>query len=105
MYAVYEQDALPEEDKGVDGVKHTVDYKGENLYVVIIWKKCEVFISSVKQDQDPKTGAAIDALSRLTTLAWKGSTVDTVIDQLRKSSRVKNDLPGIIARLLSEEFI
>lgn len=86
------------------GVRHRVTYRKENLYITIFPNKAEIFISSVKQDQDPLTGAAIDAMSRMTTLAWKGSTLDEVIDQLRKSSRSTKDLPGILARLLSEEI-
>ncbi len=86
------------------GFKHTVQYKDENLYVSIFPMRCEVFISSVKQDQDPLTGAAIDMASRLVTLAWKGSTLDVVIEQLRRSSRSTRDLPGILASLLAEDF-
>lgn len=87
----------------IRGIRHRVTYRKENLYITIFPSKAEIFISSVKQDQDPLTGAALDAMSRMTTLAWKGSTVDEVVNQLRKSSRSTKDIPGILARLLSEE--
>lgn len=91
-------------DEEIIGVRHRVTYRKENLYITIFPKKAEIFISSVKQDQDPLTGSALDAMSRLTTLAWKSSTLDKVIDQLQKASRSTKDIPGIIARLLSEEI-
>ncbi|MCK4814499.1 hypothetical protein KA005_01910 [bacterium] len=88
----------------IRGIRHRITYREENLYITIFPNKAEIFICSVKQDQDPLTGAALDAISRMTTLAWKGSTVDEVIDQLRKASRSTKDIPGILARLLSEEI-
>lgn len=101
MYQIWED---PEEYEGPLGVRHRVEYRKENLYIAIFPPKCEVFISSVLQDQDPLTKAALNAMSRMITLAWKSSTLDKVIDQLRKSSVVTNDLPGILSRLLAEDF-
>jgi len=91
-------------NEAIRGVRHRVTYREENLYITIFPMRCEVFISSVKQDQDPLTGAALDAMSRMVTLAWKGSLLDEVIAQLRKASRSTKDLPGILTSLLSEEI-
>jgi len=85
-----------------DAIRCCENYRKDKLYILIVPDKCEVFISSAKQDLDPLTGAALDAFSRLTSLAWQNSTTDRVIDQLSKASRSKKDLPGIIAKLIKE---
>ena len=95
-------------DKDIQGIRHRVEYRKDPVYIVIFPRKCEVFISSVKQDLDPLTGAAMDAMSRLISMAWGLSTLDKVVDQLRKASRTlegsrNRDLPGILADLLMEE--
>jgi hypothetical protein len=91
------------QDKGVRGVRHRVMYREEPLYVNIFPPKCEIFISSVDRDQDLLTGAALDALGRLTTLGWKTSGLDKVIQQLKRSSKSSRDMPGILANLLEED--
>lgn len=88
----------------VRGVKHRVKYMQENLYVSIFPMRAELFISSVAQDQDPLVGANLDAMSRMVTMAWKSNTLDKVLVQLKRSSRSSRDLPGILYRLLAEEF-
>ena len=94
--------------KSNKGTRHRVEYRRDPVYIVIFPYKCEVFISSVKQDLDPLTGAAMDAMSRLISMAWRLSTLDEVVAQLRKASRTlkgskTRDLPGILADLLMEE--
>ncbi len=93
---------MGQEHDVADAVRCCEKYRKDKLYILIVPDKCEVFISSVKQDLDPLTGAALDGFSRLTSLAWQNSTTGRVIDQLSKASRSKKDLPGIIARLIKE---
>ncbi len=88
---------------GSDSFRHRVDYRKDNLYIVIVPSKKEVFISSVDRDPDELTQAALDGFGRLIALAWEGSSTEEVVKQLRKASRTKRDIPGILAKLLTED--
>ncbi len=83
--------------------------KGENIYLVICTREgvpWEVFVK-----YDPETDRRQEAqymlaswvcITRFVTLALKSFPLDKTISQLRKSSRLKDDLPGIIAEKLKE---
>jgi len=89
-----------------NGVRHRVTYRDEKLYVNIFPMKCELFFSSVLENNKGGIllGAELNMISRMISLAWKFNTVDVVIEQLKRSSIVEWDLPGTLARLLAEEF-
>jgi len=92
-----------ENDKGKLGTRYRTQYRNDYLYVIVVPIKRELFISSADQDQDPLTGAGLDAMSRMVTLAWKKSSKQEVIKQLKKASRIRADLPGILSEILDGE--
>jgi len=96
---MYEGMGFPSADIA-DADRHRVSYREENLYILVVAKEKELFISSVEQDIDPLTGSVFDTLSRLVTLSWNGTSLKKVVEQLKRSSRVKNDLPGILSTIL-----
>jgi len=85
------------------GIRHRVTYRNDNLYVTIFPMRTEVFISSVDKNPDELTMAGLDTIARLVSLAWKTTTIDKVIGQMRKASRTDRDIPGILANLLAED--
>lgn len=87
-----------------DGSRYRTDYRGDHIYVATLPVTCEVFLSSVKQDLDAKTAAAMDVIGRLIALAWQNTSDEQLLKQLDRSSRSKNDLPGIIAVAIRKEI-
>lgn len=83
----------------VDGSRHIIIYEGDSIYVFISCESKEIFISSVN-DQIPKTAAIYDSLTRIMSLAWQTNDTEDIIKQLHRSSRAKDDLPGLLADLL-----
>ena len=79
------------------GQKQTHKYRGDKLYFSVFPQ--EVFISSVR-DKDHYEGALIDMGTRMISLALRLGGEDDVLDQLKKSSRSKKDIPGILYRVL-----
>ena len=82
-----------------DGLKYTITYNEDKIYVFISCESKEIFISSVN-DQIPKTAAIYDALTRIISLAWQTNDTEDIIRQLHRASRSKFDLPGMLAALL-----
>ncbi len=86
-----------------DAKRRAVEYRGESMYVVIVPSEREIFVSSVVEDLDPKTRAAINCMTRLVTLSWNCAGLDKTLKQMDRSSEVKADLPGLFAALIREE--
>lgn len=92
----------------LDCKRFRVTYREENFYVIIAWdeegKPCEVF-SEHATNRDYKLVymmASWDALTRSVTMNLKAYPLEKVVIQLHKSSRQKNDLPGILAEILGK---
>lgn len=83
----------------VNSKRYRIKYDGDSIYVTISCEAKEIFISSVN-DQIPKTASIYDALTRLISLSWQTNDLEDVVIQLKRSSRSKFDLPGMIAELL-----
>ena len=86
----------------VTASRHRITYDKDSIYVVISCEAKEIFISSVK-DQIPKTAAIYDSLTRMISLAWQTNDLEDIIKQLHRSSRMKSDLPGMLAELFIQK--
>ncbi|RLI65905.1 MAG: hypothetical protein DRO67_02010 [Candidatus Asgardarchaeum californiense] len=87
--------------------RYKVDYRGEHFYLLIVGrnnKPWEIFAEHPTNRKPSLTFmmAGWDGMTRFVTMALKAYPLDKVIRQLKKSSRQKNDLPGIIAEKLEE---
>ncbi len=85
--------------------RHRVRYRGQNLYIVILPEKREVFISRIETEDNDNdfTAAGLDTIARLTSKLWQEhESLDIIIDQLGKASRVPSDMPGILKVLLED---
>ena len=81
----------------LEGEKHTVAYRGDDIYVTCM--PSEVFVSSVRE-KDAYEASLIDMGTRLISLALRTGHGSELIKQLEKSSRSKKDIPGIFVSLL-----
>ena len=101
-----EQDLLPEmcpiKDDVLNAKRFKVTYRGENLYLLIAereGKPWEIWAEhATNGDPDLKYMlAGWDCSTRFIAQSLKLKPLGYVIKQLRSSSRLKKDLPGIIA--------
>lgn len=97
----------PLHDDILDSRRFIVPYRGETFYVVVVLKDdvpYELFAEH-PTNSDPSLYymmSSIDTITRLATMCLKKHTLQKVINQMARSSRTKNDFPGIISRVLTE---
>lgn len=84
------------------GSRCRIIYEKDAIYVFISCESKEIFISSV-DDKIPKTAAIYDSLTRIISLAWQTNDTEDIVIQLNRSSRRKDDLPGMLADLLIQK--
>lgn len=95
----------PLKDEILDAKRFRVKYKNENLYVVVATMEGmprEVFVQHATYGRNDLQFmmASWDSCTRLCSMALKQYPLEKVIRQLEKSSRSKNDLPGILSEKL-----
>lgn len=83
------------------GKRIRITYRNEPAYLLIFPDAKEIFISSI-DEQDHKTMAGIDAITRLVSLGWQSVGLEKTLNQLKKAKRNDKDLPGIILNVLGE---
>lgn len=94
-------------DDVLDAKRFRVRYRGENLYVIVATMNNiprEVFVKHPIHGK-PELHymmSSWDTCTRLASMALKKYPLRKVVRQLEKSSRTKNDLPGILANLLGQ---
>ena len=79
------------------GKKYTRKYRGDKLYFHAY--PCEVFINS-DRDKDDYEASLMDSLTRFISMSLRLGNIEDVLDQLKKSSRSKRDIPGILYDVL-----
>jgi len=97
---------LPKTPNKSNSNRHIVRYREKKLYIMVIPDEMEVFISRIDKPEERYNDdemAVIDTITRLTSKLWnEHKSLDTIIEQLSKASRVKHDLPGILAVILGD---
>ncbi len=85
-------------DDTLDGKKHTMMYDGEKYYISTF--PGEVFFSTRREKHD-SVSASLNTISRFVSLALQTQPLERVLDQLKKSSRSKKDIPGMLLKILT----
>ena len=97
----------PLKEDELDAKRFKVNYRGENLYLLIVLYEgspWEVFVEHAVNSKSSLQYmlASWDCNTRFISESLKSNSLEHVIGQLRKSSRLKRDLPAIIADKLEE---
>ena len=97
----------PLPDEVLTGKRYKVKYRGQSFKFMVMIKNnapYEVFIEYSMQ-KNPELDymlASWDAFTRVTTMTLKAYPLSKVIRQVKKSSRRKDDMPGITSKILEE---
>lgn len=78
------------------GIRYKVNVAGEKYYIAVFPSVYEIFISGKTVTEEHET------LARLISKVWCSIGIDECLDQLAKTSRYKQDMPGIIHTILSK---
>ena len=94
-------------------VRHRIKYRGENLYVVVVFTEPDEtgYSSPYEIFADHATSgdykvqymlASWDCLTRFISLCLQNLSLAKAIDQLEKSTRQPGDLPAVILNILKK---
>ena len=90
----------------MDSKRYRIKYRSENLYLVVVTSEdgqpFEIFANHASNgDYNVQYMlASWDCLTRFVSMSLQHLSLDRTLNQLRKSTRQSNDLPGIILRIL-----
>lgn len=83
----------------LNGKKYTMMYNGEKYYISVF--PGEIFFSTRRENHD-SVSANLNTISRFVSMALQAHPLERVLDQLKKSSRSKNDVPAMLFDILSK---
>ncbi len=106
---LYLPELCPLKEDVLEAKRFVVLYRKQNIYLIVCLREGTPWEVFVKYDLETDNKIELQymlaswvCITRFVTLALKSYPLDKTISQLQKSSRLKDDLPGIIAEKLKE---
>jgi hypothetical protein len=81
--------------EAASGRRYRVQVDGESAYCVVCDEDKELFLSGLS------IGSQEELIARLVSKCWQGFGLPEALDQLKRSSVIVNDLPGVLHSVLS----
>lgn len=74
---------------------HRREYKGDSFRIFICEQKKEIFLSG-KVEHDFYTHDGAECVARLTSKLWQNEGIESVLKQLKKSTKDNRSIPGLL---------
>jgi len=77
-------------------------YKGEDFRIFVCAEKKEVFLDG-KVEHDFYTHDGAECVARLVSKLWQHEGIESVIKQLKKSTKDNRSIPGLLLDVLAKD--
>jgi hypothetical protein len=91
---------MPREFDESDCTCHVKQYKDEDFRIFVCTEKREIFLSG-KVEHDFYTHDGAECVARMVSKLWQHEGVESIIKQLRKSTKDNRSIPGLLLNVMS----